>query len=150
MSETHVVSALKAKRAEVSGYIRDLELKAKKARENLAHIDATLKLFAPTMNPETIPPKHRITRSRYLPPGVFGRLVHDEIRKAAGAPVTAQQVATAIIRLRHLPDDDAYLATSLQRKATDFLRRQYKAGHIGRMGGKTCGAWVMLADKQDD
>ncbi len=47
MSETHVVSALRAKRAEVSRYIRELENKIKRQRANLAHIDATNRSNAP-------------------------------------------------------------------------------------------------------
>jgi hypothetical protein len=38
MAETHVISALRAKRAEVSGNIHDLEKKIKRMRANLAHI----------------------------------------------------------------------------------------------------------------
>jgi hypothetical protein len=44
MAETHVISALRAKRAEVSGYIHDLEKKVKRIRANLAHIDATIRV----------------------------------------------------------------------------------------------------------
>lgn len=46
MAETHVISALRAKRAEVSGYIHDLEKKVKRMRANLAHIDATIRVPA--------------------------------------------------------------------------------------------------------
>jgi hypothetical protein len=56
MAETHVISALRAKRAEVSGYIHDLEKKVKTWRARLAHIDATIKIFSPETDPEAIPP----------------------------------------------------------------------------------------------
>jgi hypothetical protein len=48
MAETHVISALRAKRAEISGYIHELEKKVKRMRVNLSHIDATIRVFAPT------------------------------------------------------------------------------------------------------
>src|SRR5271169_1215221 len=63
MAETHVISALRAKRAEVSGYIHDLEKRAKTWRVRLAHIDATIKIFSPEIDPDAIPPKRR-----YAPP----------------------------------------------------------------------------------
>ena len=57
MSDTHLVSALRRKRAEIGGYIRDLEQKIKRQRTALAHVDATILLFSPGMNPDAIPPQ---------------------------------------------------------------------------------------------
>jgi hypothetical protein len=42
-----VVLALMAKRAEIQGYIQDLETKARRWRARLAHVDATLTIFSP-------------------------------------------------------------------------------------------------------
>jgi cell fate (sporulation/competence/biofilm development) regulator YlbF (YheA/YmcA/DUF963 family) len=47
MTETHVVSALRAKRAEMSGYIHELEKKIGRLRASLIHIDESLRLFSP-------------------------------------------------------------------------------------------------------
>jgi uncharacterized protein involved in exopolysaccharide biosynthesis len=57
MTDSHVVSALKAKRAEVSGHVGDLERKLKQTRANLASIDAAIRLFAPEAEPDSIPPR---------------------------------------------------------------------------------------------
>jgi len=54
MAETHVISALRAKRAEVSGYIHDLEKKVRHMCVNLSHIDATIRVFSPNLNPDDI------------------------------------------------------------------------------------------------
>ena len=81
MSETHVVSALRAKRAEVSGYIRELENKIKRQRANLVHIDATVRVFAPGLNPDSIAPKRRYQRSRYFAKGEISRAVLDALRQ---------------------------------------------------------------------
>jgi hypothetical protein len=40
MAEQHVVSALRTKRAEISGYIADLERKINRQRAALANVDA--------------------------------------------------------------------------------------------------------------
>jgi hypothetical protein len=75
MAETHVVSALRAKRAEVSGYIHDLEKKVKTWRSRLAHIDATIKIFSPETDPQAIPPRRTYRRSNYFKKG--WRLLHN-------------------------------------------------------------------------
>jgi hypothetical protein len=74
MAETHVISALRAKRAEISGYIHDLEKKVKTRRARLAHIDATIKIFSPEIDPEAIPPRRTYRRSNYFKKGEFARL----------------------------------------------------------------------------
>jgi hypothetical protein len=66
MSETHIVSALRAKRAEVSGHVHDLEKRAKAWRARLAHIDATINIFSPETDPHAMPPKKPYRRSRYF------------------------------------------------------------------------------------
>ena len=60
MVEPHVISALRLKRAEISGHIHDLEKRIARQRANLANFDATIKLFSPDTNPDAIPPKRVI------------------------------------------------------------------------------------------
>ncbi len=56
MSTSPVINSLRRKRAEVAGLIREAESRAHVLRRDLAHIDATLKLFAPGSEPKTIKP----------------------------------------------------------------------------------------------
>jgi len=49
MAEPHVVTALRAKRAEISGHVHDLERKLARHRASLAAIDATIRLYAPEL-----------------------------------------------------------------------------------------------------
>ena len=48
MAESHVVSALVDKRAELAGQIVRIEQQLGQFRADLIHIDATIRLFAPT------------------------------------------------------------------------------------------------------
>jgi hypothetical protein len=66
MTNTHVTSALRLKRAEISGHIHDLEKRIARQRANLANLDATIKLFSPGANPDAIPPKRAYRRTRYF------------------------------------------------------------------------------------
>jgi hypothetical protein len=51
MAELHVVSALRNKRAELAGVVRQLEQQLAQQRTNLAHLDATMQLFDPDIRP---------------------------------------------------------------------------------------------------
>ena len=57
MAESHVVSALVSKRAEIAGLIARKEQQLGQFRADLVHLNATLRLFAPGLEPKTIPAK---------------------------------------------------------------------------------------------
>ena len=57
MAESHVVSALVNKRAEIAGMIARTEQQLGQFRADLVHLDAALRLFAPGLEPKTIPAK---------------------------------------------------------------------------------------------
>ena len=140
MTETHVVSALKAKRAEISGYIRELEKKATAWRSHLAHIDATIKIFAPGTEPELIPPRRTYRRSGYFQRGEFARLCLDELRKANG-PVSTADLAKGIMAAKKLPPDDPGLLATFNEKALVYLRGQVKRGTVIKTGTSRDARW---------
>jgi hypothetical protein len=47
MAELHVIGALRSKRAKLAGMPRQLEQQLVLQRANLAHVDATMRLFDP-------------------------------------------------------------------------------------------------------
>ena len=57
MAESHVVSALVNKRAEIAGMIARTEQQLGQFRAVLVHLGAALRLFAPGLEPKTIPAK---------------------------------------------------------------------------------------------
>jgi hypothetical protein len=57
MGELHVTGQLRNKRAELAGTLRQLEQQLVQERENLVHLDATMRLFDPHIQPEDIRPK---------------------------------------------------------------------------------------------
>jgi hypothetical protein len=97
MTEKHVVSALRLKRAEISGHIHDLEKRVARQRANLANLDATIKLFSPSANPDAIPPKRAYRRTRYFAHNELSRLTQDALRTASG-PLTVAEIAGAVMR----------------------------------------------------
>jgi hypothetical protein len=95
MVEPHVISALRHKRAEISGYIHDLEKRIARQRANLANLDATIKLFSPGTNPDAIPPKRAYRRTRYFAHNELSRLTQEALRTALG-PLTSAEIAAGV------------------------------------------------------
>lgn len=139
-----VVLALIAKRTEIQGYIQDLEMKARRWRSRLAHIDATLTIFSPETDPEAIQPKRPYRRSKYFRGGEFARLCLDVLREASASMTTAEIIA-GVLKAKGLPDDPALVA-NLTEKALATLRDKQKANAVIK-SGTTIGAKWQLPDR---
>jgi hypothetical protein len=84
MADPHVISALRAKRAEVAGLIDSLERQIGQCRANLIHLDAVLRLYQPERDPTEIKPKRSV--HRYFASGELARLCLEAFRDAAEPP----------------------------------------------------------------
>ena len=93
MSE-FAISALKAKRAEISGLILDLDKKAADLRSKLVHIDACLLIFGWNEPPTSIHPK-RPSTDRLFGRNELPRLIFDLLRQHPDG-MTAGQLFEAI------------------------------------------------------
>ena len=105
MSELHVIGALRNKRAELAGTLRQLEQQLERQRANLAHLDATMRLFDPDTRPNDIRPKQSRARNAWFRPGECLRLIYDELREAT-QPVTTRELAERIMRVKAIPAAD--------------------------------------------
>ena len=140
MTEPHVVSALRSKRAEISGYLHDLEKQVRTWRTRLVHIDASIKIFSPETDPQAIPPRRTYRRSGYFQRGEFARLCLDEFRKTNGPVSTAILAKGIMMAKRLLPDDPALLA-AFNEKALVFLRGLVKRGTVIKTGTSRDARW---------
>src|SRR5438067_9040208 len=96
MADPHVVSALREKRAIVSGLIEKLERKLEQHRADLTHIDGVLRLFQPDRDPDEIKPKRSYAkRTRYFARNELGRLCMDALRGAPGL-ITTDEIASQV------------------------------------------------------
>ena len=139
MTETHVVSALRKKRAEISGHVHDLEKKVRTYRARLAYIDETIRIFSPDIDPETIPPKRTYRRARYFGRGEFARLCQDTLRKAEG-PLTTAEIVTSVIKAKGLPES---LAVSLTEKTLTYLRTKLATATVIKTGTTQGARWSL-------
>ena len=142
MSDTHVVSALRTKRAEISGYIHDLEKKVATWRARLAHIDASIRIFSPETDPEAIPPRRTYRRSGYFKSGELARLCLDEMRKVDGKPLTTAAITIGILNAKELPHDPDLLASIGDRVQT-YLRAKVKRGDVVKTGRSRNAQWAL-------
>jgi hypothetical protein len=122
MGELHVIGALRNKRAELAGTLRQLEQQLVQQRANLTHLDATLRLFDPTIQPKDIRPKRSRACNAWFRPGECLRLIYDELREAT-QPVTTRELAERIMRVKAMPVADNNRRELVQKTLLASLNR---------------------------
>jgi hypothetical protein len=96
MADPHVVTALRAKRAELAGEIQAAEKRVAQLRADLVHLDATLRLFDPKADPEAIPVRRPYRRRRWFSDGELPRRILATLRTSP-APLSASALAEMIV-----------------------------------------------------
>ncbi len=95
MSEPHIISALRTKRAELAGEVITARKQLEKLRDDLDAIDRTLRVFDPNQSPDKIRPVVRRKGAKMFRYGECSRAVLDMLRRAS-APMTAEQIAESL------------------------------------------------------
>ena len=96
MAEPIVVAGLLAKRAEIAGLIDHHRKQIAGLQAGLAHLDATIHLFAPEIDLRTLKPKQHRERNHYFRPGEAPRAILDALR-LAGRPLTSRELSEQIL-----------------------------------------------------
>lgn len=123
MAEPHVVSALKAKRAELSGEIGVAEKHIAQLRADLVHLDATLRLFDPAAEPAAIPAKRPYRRRHWFSDGELPRRILDTLRTSP-EPLSASAVTASVMVAKDLDMGDAATLLMIRKSVQSYLRRQ--------------------------
>jgi hypothetical protein len=142
MTNSHVVSALRLKRAEISGHIHDLEKRIARQRASLANLDATIKLFSPGTNPDAIPPKRVYRRTRYFAHNELSRLTQDAMRTASRR-LTSAEIAAVVMQAKGMAPGDAAFKEIVVARALTVLRRLAKRGTAVKSGTSRNAKWVV-------
>jgi len=134
MSELPIVSSLREKRLELAGILDDLERQANARRADLAHLDATIRLFDPNDVLVAAQPARRRRYNEWFRPGECRRKIHDVLCDAA-EPMTTREIVEKIISARGLSSDDARARELIHKtvlgslnRATDTIARTQAAG----------------------
>jgi hypothetical protein len=141
MSEPHVIGALRNKRAELAGVVSQLERQLSRQRLDLTHLDATLRLFDPTIRPTAIWPRRQYARNTWFRQGECLRLIYDVLREAA-QPVTTRELAERIMQIKAIPADEARARDLVQRTLLASLNRAKATIARGDAGGVV--AWRLI------
>lgn len=112
MAEPHVITALVAKRAELSGELGKLNERRAAIKEHLAHVDAVLRLFRYEGDPSLIKPKRK--NNWLFRRGELARMVAD-IEREAVRPLHKEDVAAEIVRRKGWAADPDLVETVADR-----------------------------------
>jgi len=126
VAEPLSVTLLRAKRDRIRDVIAAYERKLRLARKDLAHVNATLRLFAATGEPEDFPPYIDLTR-------VFRRGETTGLCLAAierEGPLDTRELAIRVMRSKGLDWRDPVLAQSVALRIVQTLRMKARKGGL--------------------
>jgi hypothetical protein len=139
MPKSPAISALRRKRAQILGAIKELDGQAERLRHDLAHVDATLSLLDPAPSPgpdRAAPPPS--PRSRFFARKELSVRVMTALGEAARDWETAESIAAKIMADKGLAD----LSGPVIRKKTQaVLRIMEKRGLVISDG--LSGRWAL-------
>ena len=137
MVASHVIGALREKRAELSGTVQQIERELAQHRSNLAHLDATMRLFDPGSRPNEIRPRRVQHRNAWFRPGECLRLIYDELRDAS-EPLSTRDLAERIISRRAIKLDDERSRDLIRHTILSSLNRAGATLTRLQRGGAMC------------
>lgn len=136
----YAITALKDKRASLAGEIAQLKNRLAWAESQLRHVDATLSLFDPKLDPDSLPTKRPGKRVKLFRQGELNRLILDALRTADG-PMRTQDVVSAImIALGH----EEPARTALQPRVRSNLQYLQKREQVAKIGGGRDARWTLV------
>ena len=126
MAEPIAVLALRKKRDEISGVIAHYERLLREAQHDLAHVNASLRLFEATGEAADLPPY--VDLNRVLKRGETTKICMDAL--AAEGQLDTRQLALRIIRAKGLTESDKVLAQSIALRVVQTLRMRARRNKV--------------------
>jgi hypothetical protein len=124
MADTHVISALRSKRAELSGELIAVEKRIVQLRADIGSLDAAIRIFDPTSEPHNkIRPILRRKKPAFIPRGQCSRAILDMLRHADDA-MTAREIATQLAARYQMDASNSGAMNALVAKVRNTLARQ--------------------------
>ncbi|MDP1773032.1 MAG: hypothetical protein Q8L15_12170 [Methylobacter sp.] len=144
MAETHVISALTEKRAELSGLVAHHRKEMVRLSEEVKMLDATIKLFEPDYRIRSIKPKRYQKKNDFFKHGEAPRTILDILRKA-DRPLSTNDIAKAVMSSKGISGENE---KALQASILTTLHKQMKNGLVEITGKDRRGQciWVLVAE----
>lgn len=142
----YAVAFLKDRRATLAGEIERFKNDIKHREQQLAHLDATLRILDPNYRANTIPPK-RIRRVKLFGGGELNRLIHDALRRADGKALSVPQIADAIIAAKGYGHEaKPALARRVRANLSYLLKRRHS---VIKTGDRLTARWRLTPQPSD-
>ena len=139
VAESHVISGLVHKRAELAGQIDNHRQEMTRLLEVVDQLDATIRLFDPAYPIGRIRAKRYRPRQHFSHPGECQRLVL-EIFRDADSPLSTRRIAEFLLQRKGLAATST-LIERMQKNALAVIRRLETKGIVQEVGtagtGKT-------------
>ena len=126
MSEPIAVLALRKKRDQISGTIAHYERLIREAGQDLAHVNAALRLFEVTGEAADLPPY--VDLNRLLRRGETTKICMDALAKEG--PLDTRQLALRVIKAKGLSESDKVLAQSIALRVVQTLRMRARRNKV--------------------
>jgi hypothetical protein len=126
MENEHVLSGLISKRAELAGEIDHLTSMVQQKLIELDHLDASIRIFKPdidleTVKAKTVPPRHQAL------PGEMIRGVLTVLRESK-APITSNEITLRLMKRRAMNAADKGLVRTVTKRVIACLRHNRAKG----------------------
>lgn len=141
MSELSIITSLREKRLEVTEMLEGLERQADARRADLAHLDATIRLFDPSDILVAAQPARRRRYNDWFRPGECRRRIHDVLREAT-EPMATREIVETIMAAKHLSSDDARARELIHKTVLGSLNRATDTIERTQAGGSA--AWRVI------
>ena len=128
MTESHVLSALIKKRAEIAGQIEHHQSRFRNLIVDLDNVDATIRLFDPDIDLAEIKAKPLPPRNQAFK-GEVSRIVFESLRQS-DRPLTAQEIAQHVMVGRGLNTTDKRMVKLIGKRVGSCLRHHRERGLV--------------------
>lgn len=128
MAQTHVISALVTKRAELDGQIASRLAEIDNLKQAVTHIDRTIKVFSPDFDLRTIKATRTNTRNPLFAHGEIQRMILNHMRCAVDT-VIGREIADEILKKKGI-EVNAEVSTQTQKNVLTVLRRLERKGTV--------------------
>lgn len=124
MAETHVLSALKEKRARLAGELKAAQLRVCALRVDLGAVDQCLAIFGSDVQPDAIEPKITNGKSPAPLPKGAGTRTALEILRETGEPMSTPELAASVLQRWGRPLEPRMLKMMVTAIQGNFSRRR--------------------------
>ena len=142
MAESHVISGLVSKRAEVAGHINSCHAELKRLQEALSHLDGSIKLFSPQFDLRTLKARRTQKSNGHFVKSEAQRMMLDALRVAA-KPLNSLEITATLLNAKGI--EPTGTAAARVRENVFTVMRRLEARQIVREcnGGAGVKTWAI-------